>query len=379
MHGLPLKHWPRRSLGGGRSFSVRLSLFYLMAPVLPLVGIAKILAEMFTTLRFRRIHRRSTNPQLVPDTMSMSNKLRGLIDDILVILFGINQPQGFVKRTRIVANTFIVVGMSDSTLVPRSHINTDDSPVEEDNMADALTLGHKTAENSCLMLLNEAGKLALLESSSILPNYKQLRFLDGKSGIATLIIAVQAIGYVIFIGYRAILHLPVSPVEAIGFAFSMLVIVHSISHSVGVICQNPLVIYLSPTQEQEMLEKCESTRWSNVDTVNRENVTKVGIVVVGSVVVAFTILVEWHVLRTSWFDGIGPIIFLLSFIPELFLAINAARNPDPSTWSLRLFLGSWGISICGIVHSILRTVRDWQSDSFDSRTPSVIHSLPFLG
>jgi hypothetical protein len=35
------------------------------------------------------------------------------------------------------------------------------------------------------MVLNEAGKLALLESD-ILPNYKQLKFLDGRVGIATL-------------------------------------------------------------------------------------------------------------------------------------------------------------------------------------------------
>jgi hypothetical protein len=117
------------------------------------------------------------------------------------------------------------------------------------------------------MLLSHAGKLALLESS-ILPNYKQLRFVDGRSGIATLILAVQAIGYVTSIVYRAIHHLPVSPIEAIGFAFSMLVIVHSVVHSVGVMCQNPLVIYLNPTQQQEMFDKRKSTRWSNVDNVN---------------------------------------------------------------------------------------------------------------
>jgi hypothetical protein len=53
------------------------------------------------------------------------------------------------------------------------------SPVNQDNMADALTLGDKTAENLCLMELTEVGKLALLESSIISLNYKQLRFLDG--------------------------------------------------------------------------------------------------------------------------------------------------------------------------------------------------------
>jgi hypothetical protein len=308
--------------------------------------------------------------------MSMSNKLRRVIDDILVILFGINQLPGFLKRTRIVATTYIALGMSDSTTLPATHIYTEDSPVKEDHMADALTLGHKTAENSFLMVLNDAGKLALLESS-ILPNYKQLRFVDGRSGIATLIIGVQAIGYVTSIVYRAIHHLPVSPIEAIGFAFSMLVMVHSIVHSVGVICQNPLVIYLNPIQEQEWFDKCKSTRWSNVDEVFCNNATMVGMVVVGSVVVAFTIFVEWHVLRISWLDAIGPILFLLSLITQSFLLIIYLKYWV--TWKFWLGFGAMMISFGGIVVSIVATILNWQTNKFDIRTPSVIHNLPFLG
>ncbi len=263
--------WPASktfaSVKGKLSFVTRLEHFLTFAPVAPMFAIGEILGNLSATLRYRQIRRRSGNPELAADTMSTSNKLRRDIADILVILFGINQPPGFLKSTRIVASTYIVLGMSDSTTLPSTHIYRDDSPVKEDNMADALTLGHKTAENSCLMLLSHAGKLALLESS-ILPNYKQLRFVDGRSGIATLILAVQAIGYATSIVYRAIHHLPVSPIEAIGFAFSMLVIVHSVVHSVGVMCQNPLVIYLNPTQQQEMFDKRKSTRWSNVDNVN---------------------------------------------------------------------------------------------------------------
>jgi hypothetical protein len=247
--------------------------------------------------------------------------------------------------------------------------------LKEDNIADALTLGHKTAENSRLMRLKLAGILALLESS-ILPNYKQLRFLDGRSGIATLILAVQAIGYVTSIVYRAIHHLPVTPIEAIGFALSLLVIVHSVVHSVGVICQNPLVIYLNPTQEQEMFVKCEPTRWSDMDNVNRSNAARVGTVVVGSVVVAFTILVEWHVLRISWLDAIGPILFLLSLIPQTFAIIITEKYAGATSL---LLIGSVLISFGGIVVSIVATIVNWQTDKFDSRTPSVIHNLPFLG
>ncbi|CAM6044079.1 unnamed protein product [Sphagnum compactum] len=372
--------WPASkayaSLIGDPSLLQRLMYLPLFPPVAPLFGIYRILRNLVTTLRFRQILRSSTNPELGPDTMS--NKLRGFIDDILVILFGINQPPGFLKSTRIVANTLIVLGMNDSTTLPSTHIDTDDSPVKEENMADALTLGHKTAENSCLMELNVEGKSALLETS-ILPNYKQLRFLDGRSGIATFILGVQAIGYVTSIVYRAIHHLPVSPIEAIGFSLSMLVIVHSLLHSVGVICQNPLVIYLNHTQEQEMLHQCESTRWSIEDGIICKNAAMVGMVVVGSVVVAFTILVEWHVLRISWLDAIGPILFLLSLITQSFSTIIFVKGDASTTWEILLVFGPALISSGGIVVSIVATILNWQTNKFDSRTPSVIHNLPFLG
>ncbi|CAK9217273.1 unnamed protein product [Sphagnum troendelagicum] len=375
--------WPaskaaRKLAPEGHSLRNRLMTFVAIAPVAQLCGIGLIIEQMFTTLRFRQILKSATHPELGPDTMSMSNKLRRGIDDILVILFGINQSPGFLKSTRIVANTYIVLGMSDSTKLPPTHIDRDHSPVNEDNMADALALGHKTAENSCLMELNEAGKLALMESS-ILPNYKQLRFLYGRSGIATLIIGVQAIGYVTSIVYRAIHPLPVSPIETIGFAFSMLVIVHSVLHSVAVICQNPLVIYFNPTQEQDMLDKCESTRWSNVDDVSCGNAMILGMVVVGTVVVTFTILVEWQVLRKSWLDAIGPILFLLSLITQLFSYIVFLKYLDEGNTEFFIYLGFVMISFGGIVVSIVATILNWQMNKFDCRTPSVIHNLPFLG
>jgi hypothetical protein len=52
---------------------------------------------------------------------------------------------------------------------------------------------------------------------------------------------------------------------------------------------------------------------------------------------------------------------------------------DLSRWGALLFLGSFMISFGGIVVSIVATILNWQRDKFDSRTPSVIHNLPFLG
>jgi hypothetical protein len=171
----------------------------------------------------------------------------------------------------------------------------------------------------------------------------------------------------------------VSPIEAIGFAYSMFVIVHSIVYSVGVICQNPLVIYLNLAQEQEMLKKCKSTLWSNKDQENSKNATIVGTMVVGNVVLAFTILIEWHVLKISWLDAIGPILFLLSLITQLFSNIIVRKHLVNKTLEIQLLFGTAMISFGGIVVSIIATIMNWQTNKFDSRTPSVIHDLPFLG
>jgi hypothetical protein len=129
-----------------------------------------------------------------------------------------------------------------------------------------------------------------------------------------------------------------------------------------------------------MLDKCKSTRWSNVDGITCENAAFLGMVVVGSVVLAFTIFVEWHVLRISWLDAIGPILFLLSLITQSFLIIILQKYPGLSIWKI-LILTSWPIMISfnGIVISIVATILNWQTDKFDSHTPSVIHNLPFLG
>jgi ABC-type uncharacterized transport system permease subunit len=138
---------------------------------------------------------------------------------------------------------------------------------------------------------------------------------------------------------------------------------------------------LNPAQEEEMFDKCKSTPWSIVDDVNCANAAMVGMVVVGSVVVAFTILVEWHVLKISSLDAIGPILFLLSLITQSFSTIIFIKYLDRESaiWRNFLFPGCLLISFGGIVVSIVATILNWQTNKFDSRTPSVIHNLPFLG
>jgi hypothetical protein len=194
----------------------------------------------------------------------------------------------------------------------------------------------------------------------------------------------------------------VSPIETIGLAFSMVVILYSVVHSVGAICQNPLVIYLDPTQQQEMLNKCEVTRWSNEDDEICKNAAIVGMVVMASLVVVFTIIVGWPVLRKfSWAgslfrkgqrkhywesvkinsDETGLLSFLICLFAQLISLIKFAKY-YVSPWSvpeeispiflLIPFATLWAIAGC-----IEGTILNWTQ--FDSRTPSLIHFIPFLG
>jgi len=326
----------------------KMEVWFFLAPMAPMCAISTISRNLFTTLRFRQIQRRSTNPELGPD---------------------------FLQRTRIVANTYVGLGLRPSTMLPPAAYVIWCDRVKKNKVFDALTFGQKTDENSCLIELTEEGKLALLESS-ILPNYKQLRFLDSRSSIATFIISVQAIGYVISIVVRTSLHLAVTPIEVIASAYSVLVIVHCIVHTVAMLCQNSLVIYLNPEQEQELSEKCASTRWSEVDTANCGWAEFVGVFGVWSMVVAFTILVARHLFTISMLQYSGLLVFLLSLTVQLFInkrLFSSSKEDEITHESCAI------VSLAGILISLVATVVDWKTHNFDSRTPSLIHITPFLG
>jgi hypothetical protein len=135
---------------------------------------------------------------------------------------------------------------------------------------------------------------------------------------------------------------------------------------------------LNRTQEQEMIDKCKSIRWSNADELICEKTAVLGTLVVGSVVVAFTILVEWQVLKISLLDAIGPILLLLSLITQSLSLIIWWKCWTSETVHAVTWIGCAMISLGGIVVSIVATILNWHT-KFDSRTPSVIHNLPFLG
>jgi hypothetical protein len=157
------------------------------------------------------------------------------------------------KTTSVIFGTQVVIGVRTSTKLPNTHIKMGWTPTEE-GMVRAFTIGQKVHQNVCILLLSEAGKEALL-NSNILLDYEQLQFLEGKSSLIAIIVAIQAIGYITAAVIRVANGLVVSSIEGIGFAFSILVFFHSITHVVGHVSHHLLLIYLNPEQKEEMLRE----------------------------------------------------------------------------------------------------------------------------
>jgi hypothetical protein len=120
-----------------------------------------------------------------------------------------------------------------------------------------------------------------------------------------------------------------------------------------------------------------------VDDLNCKNAAVVGLVVAGSVVVAFTILVERQVLKTGWLDAWGPMLVLGFLAAQLFIVImtRCCDQEDMQILCLEALIYCFCVvfSFGGVVVSIVATIHNWQTSKFDNRNPSVIHNLPFLG
>jgi hypothetical protein len=146
-------------------------------------------------------------------------------------------------------NIWDALGISGSTKLPNAHI-IEDYTIDEDDMTNVLTLGHKVDENSCLVVLFSTRVIVLLKNN-ILPNYKLFQFVDGKIEVVTFIINVQAIRYIIDVIHQTKKDLLMSPIETIGFAYNTLVVVHCVVHNMEVLCQHSFVIYLTPKKKKK--------------------------------------------------------------------------------------------------------------------------------
>jgi len=251
--GLTLDAWHTADARNYRAATFRTKLYYAISfgPVAPLTN----LQALFYDLRAYRVLSESLNN--MPDPQRELAK----------------------KAAKIIANCKVVLGTSVGML-PQTHgtaILADITHQEH-----ALALGSRLPENSYMVQLNDKGKEALLRSG-VLPSYKRLQLLQGNTSFAMILNGMQAFGYVIAAIVRGKTGLLLSPIETIGLTFSILVVIHSVSHFVAAPCHRPLIVYLRPDQQQdEVFQMCQSTQWTGNHFRSEFSVAQLLSVIVGT-------------------------------------------------------------------------------------------------
>jgi hypothetical protein len=134
--------------------------------------------------------------------------------------------------------------------------------MESRDEEDALVLGHN---DHYMVQLNYKGKEALLRSGVLIRRSESLRLLRRKDRSMVMALAgVQAFGYIVSVIIRSTIGCNMYPIEFAGFQGSVLVVVYAAHDFVAMSCHRPLLLYLSPGYEQDMVSQlCNITHWSD--------------------------------------------------------------------------------------------------------------------
>lgn len=167
------------------------------------------------------------------------------------------------KIIKIIASCKVVVGTREGS-IPATHGRLH-ARMENRDEEDALVLGHNHHLNSYMVQLNYKGKEALLRSGVLIPRSESLRLLRRKDRSMVMALAgVQAFGYILSVIIRSTIGCNMYPFEFAGFQGSVLVVVYAVHDFVAMSCHRPLLVYLRPGYEQDMVSQlCNITRWSN--------------------------------------------------------------------------------------------------------------------
>jgi len=313
---------------------------------------------------------------------------------------------------RIIANYKVVLGTSEGK-IPETHGTTVLLPADTTDKEDALVVGRKLPENSYMVQLSHAGKLALLRSG-LVPGYERLRLLRGKTCVAMVLNGMQAIGYLGAVFVRAVTHLGVSPIESIGSGLSLVILAHSFCHFATMTCSRPLIFYLSPGHEQDKVSRmCSPERLAlNVSPTIRFR----EVIILIALALAFMVL---YVLPSGlgilFLDrlptsvgisdisavqrkainltilAVGPLLFFFLSAGSFFLHLEYCRaspsSASPISWVEKIRSGCFDLrkyiilplgTAFGVIVALMATIVYWR-EYFDVRTNALLHIWPFIG
>jgi len=287
---------------------------------------------------------------------------------------------------KIVYGCPVVITVPAVISIPLNFIDTRLAGPTTPNLSGAVVigLGPKEAQDTKNVFLGEKGVEVLLQTENVLPPYDQLRVLQGSSGLATIISAVQSVGYICGVVVRSVQGLPVSPIEVVALTLSIQIFIKALLHNFVSLCHRPLHLHLTHDQAQTFADRCENYT-ADADHKSWVMGPFVVIVVLVSGVVIYYIIHMWHTTRRIM---VVPIMLaLVGLYLQLYPAwLTISEGHQSETMLDCAFRMVFLMFISALVHamsyilSLVVTIRYWKADRLDAKTSSILaHIFPYIG
>lgn len=239
-------------------------------------------------------------------------------------------------------------------------------------------------ESEALVLLNDRGKEALLRAN-VLPKYAQLKFLQGYSGLAIMVSAAQATGYIFGVIARASQGLNATPIERICLSLSFIVLVKAGLYSIASSCHHPLLLHIPAEHEESVIEACKDTKYDEHDERNVEIRTLLCTEFVLAILLGLAIVAIWHVIQVNVFDSLPTFFFAIGLFLQMIIALlmfgKAAHIPAILRTKLCSIVVVAICTCCNLaayILAIVATVQNWHTSGFSYQS-DISCTLPYIG
>jgi len=288
---------------------------------------------------------------------------------------------------KIVYSAAVVISVPTVISIPKNFTRSD-TP----SLSGAVVIGRgpEEARETTDVRLGEKGKEVLLQMKNVLPPYDQLRVLQGKSGLLTIISAVQSVGYIYGVVVRSVQGLPVSPIEVVALTLSIQILIKALLHNIVSLCQRPLHVYLTHIQAQAFADQCENyIAHEDFESLamGRSSVgarvylvSAVAIVVLISRVAIYYIIHMWQTTRRIMVVPImltlvGLYLQLISLCLIFFKKIEGEKVDI----GVCVVIGAL-LNATSYIFALVVTIKYWKVDSLNANTSSMLAQIfPYIG
>ena len=213
--------------------------------------------------------------------------------------------------------------------------------------------------------------IGVLLQMDVLPPYDQLKVLQGNSGLATVISAVQSTGYIYGVVVRTIQGLPVSPIEVVALMLSILIFIKALLHNTVSTCHRPLHVHLTDEQAQTFVDTCKEYTTLEVLDSHVVGPSVVMVLLISSVVIYYIV----HMWQTTRIIMVLPIMLsLVGFYLQIWGYIRRDKE------GFIMFVMSAILNATSYILALVVTIEYWKVDRLNVKTSSMLAQIfPYIG